>query len=63
VPFFLWNRVGEHAKAYTKLDSIRRLNYIEETPRGTTQSFFINPVTDQAIEDLLRGTSVLNGLL
>jgi hypothetical protein len=42
-------------KLYTKLDSIRRLNYIEETSRGTTQGLPINPVADQAIEDLLRG--------
>jgi hypothetical protein len=42
-------------KLYTKLDSIRRLNYIEETSSGTPQSLPINPLADQAIEDLLRG--------
>ena len=54
-PFSLWNRVGEHTKAGYELDSTRRLNYMEETSRGTTQSLPINPVADQAIEDLLRG--------
>ena len=40
---------------YTNLDSIRRLNYIEETSCGTTQSFPINPLADQAIEYLIQG--------
>jgi hypothetical protein len=42
-------------KLYTKLDSIRRLNYIEETSCGASQSLPINPVADQAIEDLIQG--------
>ena len=39
-----------------KLNRIRRLNYIEETSCGTTAPILsINPVADQAIEDLIRG--------
>jgi len=42
-------------KMYTKWDSIRRPNYIEEMSCGTRQTLPINPVADQAIEDLIRG--------